>query len=467
MVKKLLLTAIVFLMTFNVCYAEDLFSLYDENIEMKYPTGGIVVESVDVEEKGFSVQTFMTSDSMSAEEFIRQQLYNHTKIIDLTRYNLTVEELSYILAMNKDFMIASGYIKYDYVKEVSSPVKDRIVTEYYPIYLFETIEEDIAGRALINKGIDEYVKEIESLTDDPLERLLILHDKLIEDCEYDDEYKYRSYSLHSVFAYKETVCQGYAQAMYFIGRELGLDVELCSSFKIGHIWNYVRIGDKYYHIDTTWDDPVLIIQYPQRDEDGNIVKDENGDIVIEREERVHRTTALHKNFMMSDETMQSDGTNHGLKNDWMTSMETIPVCDSTKYEKNYLFNIKEPFTTEYNDGYFNVTVNINGRSDVFSTKTLNTDAVIASKGYINSDKYYIFYAFTESIADASFIFAADENSKLSDAKVMVKDAAVGRGIIADFSIPLSVIPYSEIGNNCLYVWSLKTLEPYGKKVYIK
>ena len=454
-------------MTFNVCYAEDLISLYEENIEVKYPTGGIVLKEIEFEEEEFSVCTLASSGTLSVEEYIRQQLYNRVESIDLRGYRITLSQLSSILASNKDFIVASGYIAYSYDRNFTTSVNDRIVTCYEPNYLLNTMEEDATAREFIDENIKKYVDEIKPQTDDLLGRLLLLHDNLIEDCEYDADKKVESYSLYSVFAKKEMVCQGYAQAMYFIGRELGLDMGFCISFEAGHIWNYVKIGGEYYHVDATSDDPILVIQYVKVDENGELVLDENGDPIVVREERTHRTTALHNNFLLSDETIQSVGTNHGSKNGWAASMELNPVCNSKKYENNHLFNISAPFTTKYVDGYFNAVVNISNRSDVFRTKTLNTDAVIASNGYIESDIYYIFYAFTESIDDASFIFAADEGTILSDAKVMVSDAAIGNGVIADFNVSLSSIPYSQTGNNCLYVWSLKTLKPYCKKVYIR
>ena len=157
---------------------------------------------------------------------------------------------------------------------------------------------------------------------------------------------------------------------------------------------------------------------------------------------------------------------HQTEYEWIVTLEDKPLCDSDKYEKNHLFNISAPFTTEYEDGYFNASVNINNRSDVFRTKTLNTDAVIASDGYIESNIYYLFYGFTKDIDDTSIIFASEKGGSLQDTKVMIKDVPISRGTIVDMNISLSSIPYCDEGNNCFYVWSLETLEPYSKKVYI-
>ena len=42
--------------------------------------------------------------------------------------------------------------------------------------------------------------------------------------------------------------------------ELFLEKMNLKSYKVSsymHIWNVVKINDKWYHIDLTWDDPVL------------------------------------------------------------------------------------------------------------------------------------------------------------------------------------------------------------------
>ncbi len=471
MFKKLLLMVILLLMTFNVCYAEDNIDSNTIVTELDNVVGGVVFKEIDVEEE-FSVQTFSSSSFLSAEEYLRQQLYNHTETIDLRNYGLTLSELANILSVNKDFMVASGYIRYDYIREIQSQVKDRIVTYYVPDYLFETIQEDELGRDLINKSIEEYVQEIKSKTNDPLGRLLLLHDKLIEDCEYGDINNIKSYSLYSVFAYKEPVCQGYSQAMYFIGRELGLDVELCLSFEIGHIWNYVKIDDKYYHIDATWDDPVIVIQYVKVDENGEWLLDENGNPIIEREERFHRTTAVHKNFLMSDETMQSEGADHGSKSNWATSAEAIPVCDSKKYESNHFFNILNPFTTNVNNGNYEITLYIQtytgtNENKVFYSEDLYTGPIITSYPEENNDFYFIYCFMTENTKSFNVFVKAQESERITGVVRYSRNLATyyPKQSLTGQQIFKSHLPD---GDNKLsvYMWDMETMRPLSRVITI-
>lgn len=452
MFKKLLLMVVLLLMTFNVCYATEYIDYDNIIFELDNRTGGIVLEEIEVEEKGFLVQSFSASTVLTVEEYIRQQLFNHTEIIDLRIYKITLAELSMILATNKDFVVASGYIDYDYIRGTSVPVKDRIVTYYQPNYLFETKAEDALARKLIDDSISQYVEEINSKTDDKLGKLLLLHDELIEDCEYDDEYKIRSFSLHSVFANKEMVCQGYAQAMYFIGRELGIEVDFCSSFEIGHIWNYVELDDKYYHIDSTWNDPVLIMQ------------SDSGD------KRVHRTTALHKNFLMSDETMQSEGTDHGSKNDWITSMDTIPVCNSKKYENNHFFNIPTAFTTSINNGNYEATVYIQTYSGtqenkVFYADGLYTGPIITSYPEETDTSYFVYCLITANTNKFNIYVKTHKSGKVIDI-IRYEKNGYSKNSLTGQEILKSDLKHSN-EQILVYMWDVETMKPLSRVIPIE
>ena len=52
------------------------------------------------------------------------------------------------------------------------------------------------------------------------------------------------------------VCEGYTMAYRYLLGEAGMRSEEVISDKMNHCWNYVQIGDCWYHVDVTWDDPV-------------------------------------------------------------------------------------------------------------------------------------------------------------------------------------------------------------------
>ena len=469
MLKKLLLSIFLSFLTFNVCYAEDISFLGEGNLEISYHLGGIVFDGTEVEEEEFSVYMLVSSGTLSVEEYIRQQLYNHVESIDLSGYRITIAELSSILASNRDFIVASGYINYGYYNNPVNSVNERIVAFYNPYYLFDTKEEDAAARKLIDEGIKKYVDEIEPKTDDLLGRLLLLHDNLIEDCEYDEDKKIESYSLYSVFAKREMVCQGYAQAMYFIGRELGLDMEFCSSHAIGHIWNYAKIDDEYYHVDATWDDPILIGQYPMLDENGDVVVDENGDPII-LEKRVHRTTAIHDNFLKCDETMQIEDTDHGKNSDWRTSMKAIPVCNSTKYENNYFFNITRDFTTSINNGNYEAIAYIqtytgSKENKIFYADELYTGPVITSYPEETDTFYFVYYLMTSNINEFNVFVKAHNSEEFVYVKKYEK-TSYPKNTLTGQKIFKSDLPQGK-EQISMYLWDMENLKPLSRVIPIK
>ncbi len=402
------------------------------------------INVIEIENSNSSIRPFSLFVK-SIEEHIFDECKKHSEIISLEGYSITIEELSDLITAHSEFMIYSGGFTAYVYKNTG------YVAYFIPRYLFDSQEEDENARALIADKIKYYTDYAKSQSDDVVAQLLIAHDKLIQDVYYDLEFEDLSFHAYGMLADGKGVCQAYAEIIYMMAKEFGIEAWFCSSKaageidkdgvakEVGHIWNYIKLDDEWYHLDATWNDP-----------DANTSTAGLYD------------TAYHKYFLVSDDKMAD----HETEYEWIITLDEKPVCDSVIYEQNYLFNISAPFTAEYKDGYFNAVITINGKSDVIKTKTLHTDSVLASNGCMDEDSFLIYYAFTKSIKDASFIFAADKDSQISDAKVLVKNQTVGVGTIAVFDISLSSIPYSEEGNNCLFVWSLETLEPYSKKVYM-
>lgn len=61
----------------------------------------------------------------------------------------------------------------------------------------------------------------------------------------------------------EGVCNSYALAFYTMTTAEGIPCRYISGISTnsvgktgGHAWNQVKVGDKWYYIDCTWDDPV-------------------------------------------------------------------------------------------------------------------------------------------------------------------------------------------------------------------
>jgi len=124
-----------------------------------------------------------------------------------------------------------------------------------------------------NEAVREKVKEIISaqikpgMTDYNKEKAL--HDYIINHSQYDYENLTNntipndSYTPYGVLILGRGVCQGYAEAFALLSKEAGLECQVITGEAYGfnqwgsHAWNMIKIGDKYYHIDVTFDDPVV------------------------------------------------------------------------------------------------------------------------------------------------------------------------------------------------------------------
>lgn len=113
----------------------------------------------------------------------------------------------------------------------------------------------------INKKIDEIYKEIYNDNISVQDNIKAFHDYIIENTRYDSDrsdkniVKYRSDTAYGPLFEGYAICGGYTDLMELFFEKMGLKSYRVSSYL--HIWNAVKIKDKWYHIDLTWDDPVL------------------------------------------------------------------------------------------------------------------------------------------------------------------------------------------------------------------
>lgn len=68
-----------------------------------------------------------------------------------------------------------------------------------------------------------------------------------------------SYSAAGVLLYKSAVCEGYSEATKLLLNLMDIECEIVTGMtkeNIPHAWNIVKLEDKWYMLDTTFDDPI-------------------------------------------------------------------------------------------------------------------------------------------------------------------------------------------------------------------
>lgn len=112
----------------------------------------------------------------------------------------------------------------------------------------------------INSKLDTMLNSIIKDNMTTKDKLLAIHDYIINNTKYDTEKnnngtsKYHSNTAYGVFVDGYATCNGYADAYALALDRLGIKNYKVSSNT--HIWNAVYFDNEWLHIDLTWDDPV-------------------------------------------------------------------------------------------------------------------------------------------------------------------------------------------------------------------
>lgn len=104
------------------------------------------------------------------------------------------------------------------------------------------------------------------LTGDTYNKVKQVHDCLINNLEYEQTIsKDNIRNIYGALVIHEVVCEGYAKSFKYILDDLKIPNIIVvgtatnSNNKTeSHAWNYVYINEKWYAVDVTWDDPILI-----------------------------------------------------------------------------------------------------------------------------------------------------------------------------------------------------------------
>ncbi|MGB4439830.1 MAG: transglutaminase domain-containing protein, partial [Sedimentibacter sp.] len=113
-----------------------------------------------------------------------------------------------------------------------------------------------AKRLEADKKIDSILEEIIQPYMNDHEKIKAVHDYIVLNGKYDTTLQF--YSDYDLITEGTSVCNGYALLTYNMLNKLNIPVKLVTGTGNGqlHRWNMVNLGDYWFHLDTTWDDPL-------------------------------------------------------------------------------------------------------------------------------------------------------------------------------------------------------------------
>ena len=180
----------------------------------------------------------------------------------------------------------------------SNNFTDDYIMEYQLEYM-DSSEKVADARDKVRKKIDELAKEV--LAEDDFTTVKNIHDYIINRTSYNekDDDLMTNHTPFGVLFKQKGVCDGYTYTA-----KLLLDAAKIENYVVegtaegeSHVWNMVKLGESYYHMDITWDDPIDV---------------------------TGQNHLLYDYFLLDDSTMAED---HAWEK------KSVPAAEK-KYEKN-------------------------------------------------------------------------------------------------------------------------------------
>jgi len=239
-IALLLLTALCLAVPAAACERGDCVLKRAEPIPLEFVEAGPEVQ----------VSLLAEPDYEGAVEALREAIWERRKSVDLSDYGIPASEKNQrwfgevLSFMPEAFALSIG--------ESPLVLSGGIYESMRFVYTME--EEDYEdAKALYTGAVDAITEQV-----DPdwstVETLLFVHDWLAAHYEYDTDYEI--YDAYGFFVEGKGVCQAYTMAVLAVLRELEIPVTYVESDELCHIWNLVQVGDAWYHIDVTHDDPL-------------------------------------------------------------------------------------------------------------------------------------------------------------------------------------------------------------------
>ena len=185
----------------------------------------------------------MTSDQKAAEKDILDGITNHEEVIEVEDYDLTVNELKEV---QQD--IYYQHPEAFYLEKFRFAVSgDGTVVNTKPVYS--------KSKTTATREAKKMVKVVKSckVKGSQAKKVKKIHDWLIKRVSYKMG-RTNSHNAYGSLVEKKAVCQGYALAFMMIAKDNGLQCKMVMNGQGTHAWNVVKVGNKWYNVDVTWDD---------------------------------------------------------------------------------------------------------------------------------------------------------------------------------------------------------------------
>lgn len=90
------------------------------------------------------------------------------------------------------------------------------------------------------------------------DRLKYIHDWIVNNTSYNQNGPLYKSEADGPVVYGSALCEGYSKAFMYMAQAMGYECVCIAGVSGGgpHMWNMVKVGGLWYHVDVTWDDPI-------------------------------------------------------------------------------------------------------------------------------------------------------------------------------------------------------------------
>ncbi|MBQ7147616.1 MAG: hypothetical protein IJR96_02580 [Pseudobutyrivibrio sp.] len=204
-----------------------------------------VVESVSYDRYAYQQLDEITQKTYDQ---VYDCIQNYNSKVTLTTKDSDVLQKAYeaVMADYGDLFWLSGYQFNTYT------TNGQVVgLEFAPKYTISKDQRDIY-QATIEATATEWLSGISESASD-FDKALYVFETLINKVDYNPDSE-ENQNILSVFLYQSTVCQGYADAAWYLLDRLGIPSTIITgnANNESHAWNLVYLDGAYYFMDITW-----------------------------------------------------------------------------------------------------------------------------------------------------------------------------------------------------------------------
>ncbi|MDR0671183.1 MAG: hypothetical protein LBF64_02615 [Oscillospiraceae bacterium] len=168
--------------------------------------------------------------------------------IDLSPFRIPVSDINALF-----WGIVHTHPELFYVENFGYTYLNGCVLTFKPVY---TLSKELvaARRPVFARAVAKALAAVPK-TVSPAEKVLAVNDYLVSRTAYD--LTYAGATAYDALVNRAAVCEGYSLAFGLLMDRLGIEWRYISSAKMSHAWNLVRLDGAWYHVDVTWNDPIV------------------------------------------------------------------------------------------------------------------------------------------------------------------------------------------------------------------